>query len=708
MNNRVTAAQDGVLRALKERAGEPGGVLRPIIPDVIERSWNRCVQRGLSLGGSRDPQRLSARELRERGERFERLVGGAAPIMHNLSRQIANTRSMVLLSDPEGLILHSVGDDDFISRAERVALQPGVSWDEASKGTNAIGTAAVERKAVLVHANEHYMERNQFLTCSASPIFDGFGDLAGVLDISGDYRSYQDHTLALVRLGAQMIEERLFEEAAHGHHVVHFHPQRAYLFSLAEGRAAFNDEGTLIALNQAGRELLTAPACGEGFERLFGFPFEQALARSRLAGSAVLACQLPRGMPVALAISDSAPLRGLTVANPARMTSLSAPDRPARDQLLVRGERPNRPSSQTPPSPQEIGSHDARMAQAVARARKVILAGIPLLIQGESGTGKEWLARSLHEHGPRAARNFVAVNCAAIPDALIESELFGYEEGAFTGARRRGSPGRIREADGGTLFLDEIGDMPLSLQARLLRVLQDRAVTPLGSGRSFPVDINVVCATHRKLRELVSGGHFREDLYYRLNGFTVGLPALRERLDLPQLVQALLASESPGHLEVHVTSQAMALFTRHPWPGNIRQLRNVLRTGMALMDDDGLLDVDCLAEDFLDEARAAEHHPGVHGGSLAAGTGPTTDWSAAALARGLDDAALSTASVSTAMPGADPEDLPPSLQLTEWRTMQEALRRNDGNVSAAARALGISRNRLYRRLRQFGEADGAR
>lgn len=683
MTSRVTLAQDGVLRALKERIGEPGALARAGIPDEIERSWSRCAEKGLSLIGMRDPGRLTSRELKERGERFERLVGGAAPIMHNLQRQIANTRSVVLLSDPEGMILHSVGDADFMSRAERVALQPGVRWDEESKGTNAIGTAAVERKAVLVHASEHYVERNQFLTCSACPIFDGFGQLAGVLDISGDYRSYQDHTLALVRLGAQMIGERLFEEAAVGHHMVRFHPQRAYLYSMAEGRAAFNEAGQLVALNQAGIELLGNPASGEPFQALFGFPFEQALARGRLAEGAVLACTLPRGQPIALAIAPASVARTVIVSGG---RSAGAPQT-----VAVPSTRPDRNGAtgallpgQEHPSPEDIGRHDPRMAQAVSRARKVMQAGIPLLVQGESGSGKEWLARALHRHGSRAQGAFVAVNCAAIPDALIESELFGYEEGAFTGARRRGSVGRIREADGGTLFLDEIGDMPLNLQARLLRVLQDRAVTPLGSGRSFPVDINVVCATHRRLRDLVATGAFREDLYYRLNGFTVCLPSLRERGDLANLVESLLAAEAPQHGAARVTDEVMALFNRHPWPGNIRQLRNVLRTGLALMEDDGILGVDCLADDFLEEARLSP--------APAAGQTDTVR-----TARAPTDALVAAP--------ADQEDAVEagSLQASEWRAMQDALRRHDGNVSAAARSLGISRNRLYRRLRQFGE-----
>jgi transcriptional regulator of acetoin/glycerol metabolism len=668
VNDRLIQAR-GKLRSLKERASEPGAIASDGLPVEIQRSWSRCAQQGVSLIGSRDPDRLSARELKERAERFERLVGGAAPIMHNLSRQISNTRSMVILSDPEGLILHCVGDDDFVSRAERVALQPGVSWNEASKGTNAIGTAAVERAAVVVHAGEHYVERNQFLTCSASPIFDGFGEVAGVLDISGDCRSYQDHTLALVRLGAQMIEERLFDEAARGYHIVRFHPQRAFLFSIAEGRAAFSDAGLLIAANHAGRQLLGAPAGGEDFDRLFGFPWEQALSRCGAGLSSVLACNLPRGTPIALALTlgpSNARGRQPTAAAAVRVSAPSLGS-------AHRGGTPLRPT------PAEIGRNDERMGQAVDRARRVMHSGIPLLIQGESGTGKEWLARSLHEHGRRAGAAFVAVNCAAIPDALIESELFGYEEGAFTGARRRGSPGRIREADGGTLFLDEIGDMPLNLQARLLRVLQDRAVTPLGSGRSYPVDINVVCATHRRLRDLVAAGTFREDLYYRLNGFTVGLPPLRERADLEPLVRSLLSEECPSMQPPEVCGEAMALFLRHPWPGNIRQLRNVIRTGLALMEEGQLLDVGCLADDFLEEAEGQA----APGDSLATPHAPPCSDPLADLA---------------------PRQAPATrkrLQEMEWLTIQDALQRLDGNVSAAARELGISRNRLYRKLREF-------
>jgi sigma-54 dependent transcriptional regulator, acetoin dehydrogenase operon transcriptional activator AcoR len=664
MSGRVKQSSS-VLMALKERVIESGAVGRNTIPAEIQRSWRRCADQGLSLAGRRAPERLSSYELKERAMRFERLVNGAAPIMHHLSHQISNTRSMVLLSDPQGLILHSVGDDDFISRAERVALKPGVRWDEETKGTNAIGTAAVERTAVLVHAAEHYVEQNQFLTCSASPIFDGFGDLAGVLDISGDYRSYQDHTLALVRLGAQMIEDRLFEEAAAGYHLARFHPQRAYLFSVAEGRAAFDDCGKLIALNHTGREMLNTPACGESFEQLFGLPFEQAISRSQQFAQSLLSCTLPRGVTIALSL-QIARSQHRVIHSTSSLTELSS-----------KSSSPTKSTHALHPSPADIGRHDQKMAQVVERARRVMASGIPLLIEGESGSGKEWVARSLHDHGTRSAKPFVAVNCAAIPDTLIESELFGYEDGAFTGARKRGSLGKIREANGGTLFLDEIGDMPLAMQARLLRVLQDRAVNPLGSGRSFPIDINVVCATHRNLRELVAEGSFREDLFYRLNGFNVHLPALRERQDLRELVNQLLSDESASlGITARVNEEVMQLLITHPWPGNIRQLRNVIRTGIALMDDSGVMDRFCLADDFLSEFNA----------SLPINPSPSSP---------LTHTKMNTYCASpVSNPGV-------SLDEAEWKTMEETLMRCGGNVSAAAKTLGISRNRLYRKIRQF-------
>jgi transcriptional regulator with PAS, ATPase and Fis domain len=294
----------------------------------------------------------------------------------------------------------------------------------------------------------------------------------------------------------------------------------------------------------------------------------------------------------------------------------------------------------------------------VAKTKRVIGRDIPVLIIGETGTGKELFARAIHHEGPRRNCPFVALNCAAIPEGLIESELFGYEEGAFTGAKRKGATGKVLQANGGTLFLDEIGDMPLNLQARLLRVLQDRQVTPLGSSKSYSVDIHVVCATHRKLRELVAGGGFRADLYYRLNGLVIYLPPLRQRGDIGQLVQRLLDRESVRTGPVSVSPDVMSLFESHPWPGNVRQMANLLRAAVAMLEGETVITRAHLSEDFLEDTRC--------GPELA----------------------------------AQPMPLEGDLGSLELAAIRRALEAHGGNVSAAARQLGISRNTLYRKLKQ--------
>ena len=326
------------------------------------------------------------------------------------------------------------------------------------------------------------------------------------------------------------------------------------------------------------------------------------------------------------------------------------------------------------------GQGDLRMTAAALKARKIIGRDIPLLIEGETGTGKEMFARAFHMSGPRRDKPFIAVNCAAIPEGLIESELFGYQEGAFTGARKKGNLGKILQADGGTLFLDEIGDMPINLQARLLRVLQEREVVPLGAAKALPVDIVLVTATNRRLRDEVALHHFREDLYYRVNGLKITLPPLRERTDLAALTRTLVADEAaPGH-RVSISTEVLELFAQYRWPGNIRQMRSVLRTALALLDGDEILP-EHLPEDILEEILRADTPA---------------------------QAPLPCQSAATCPPGAicPPPSIPctasPSgsvnLAEIELSAIRTTLEKHAGNVSAAARQLGISRNTLYRKL----------
>jgi transcriptional regulator with PAS, ATPase and Fis domain len=281
---------------------------------------------------------------------------------------------------------------------------------------------------------------------------------------------------------------------------------------------------------------------------------------------------------------------------------------------------------------------------------------------GETGTGKELLAQAIHNDSPRSMSPFVAVNCASIPETLIESELFGYEDGAFTGARKKGAVGKILQANGGTLFLDEIGDMPFSLQARLLRVLQERTVTPLGSDKSIPVNVELICATNHNLRERMARGLFREDLYYRLNGLVVKLPPLRERTDLETVVGKILATES-NNSRYHVSPEILALFRQHRWPGNFRQLTNLLRTAIVMAGDEHEICLRHMPDDFLDDIEQEQ--------PLAIDTGAGTE---RLLAQGAN------------------------LEEMEQSVILKSLEANGGNVSATARALGVSRNTIYRKI----------
>ncbi len=295
------------------------------------------------------------------------------------------------------------------------------------------------------------------------------------------------------------------------------------------------------------------------------------------------------------------------------------------------------------------------------------------MILGETGTGKEVLAQAIHNESHRREKPFVAVDCASIPESLIEAELFGYEEGAFTGARRKGSHGKILMANGGTLFLDEIGDMPQPLQTRLLRVLQERIVTPLGSNKTAAVNIAVICATHRNLREMIQRGEFREDLYYRLNGLVVRLPPLRERCDIACLVGKILAGECAVTTPLAVSDEVLNLFRRYRWPGNVRQLANVLRTAAVMAADDGdTIQRHHLPDDFMDELLGEQ-----------------------LLSHNQSAVEPAPALVCHAQPGSDNS----SLKDLQASAIRSALDQHAGNVSAAARALGVSRNTIYRALR---------
>ncbi len=648
---------------LSEKQFSPAGMFHATEQAVmIEASHRRSASYGLTPETQPDYSPILKGDLVCKIDQNRGLSTYALPVMQTLYEQIVNTHSMVVLTDAQGTILHSMGDDDFIEKADRVALCPGVAWSEQSKGTNAIGTAIAEQVPTLVHADQHYLTINHFLTCSAAPIIDHQGKLIGVLDVTGDHRSFHKHTMALVRMSAQMIENQLFSAAFQDSITLHFHSRPEFIGTLMEGIASFSMSGRFLSANRCGLFQLGLPLSAlqtHTFSSLFGMPVSALFDHYRTASPTLLDLCLHNGVRVSARASLRAPNLFL------QSGVVEAERRPRADASEARqDEHEDIAQRRRLSSLHYLDTGDEKLSALIRKVNLVKGRDIPILITGETGTGKELLAQAIHNDSPRASGPFVAVNCASIPETLIESELFGYEDGAFTGARKKGSTGKILQANGGTLFLDEIGDMPLPLQARLLRVLQERLVMPLGSNKSIPVNVALICATNRNLRDMIAKGQFREDLYYRLNGLVVRLPPLRERSDIEVVIGRMVTAESNGH-PFTVSPEVMDLFKRHNWPGNFRQLTNLLRTAMVMAGPDRVVRVEHLPDDFLE-----------------------------------DVASMPQAAIDAPMQAAMPVAASAKLEDIELLTIQRALDEHRGNVSAAARALGVSRNTIYRKLQK--------
>jgi transcriptional regulator of acetoin/glycerol metabolism len=648
------------IRNARERFLGNGELPDGLLPDSISRSWERCARTGLVLDLSAGLEPADTNELNELREKNSQLITQSQPEMESLYSHIVGTQSMVILSDAGGTILHAMGNQDFMGKAQRVALQPGVSWREDITGTNAIGTALVEISPVYVKGAEHFIERNGFLNCSAVPIADPHGNVIGVLDVSGDYRQPQEHTMGLVRMSAQMIENRLFNVNFASDIIIRFHTRLEFIGTLWEGIAVFSPEGKLIASNRSGAfqiGLGEQVQLGIEFEALFGVSLSLFLDTVKKRTSvANITLPLKNGLQLYVKVDPV----------PANLFYAKSPSQ-ARTQ----------PKTSDTLALDALNHGDAAMQHTLEKAKLAMGHDIPILVEGETGTGKELLAKAIHQSGARRQGPFIAINCAAIPEGLIESELFGHEEGAFTGSRRRGAMGRIQQAHGGTLFLDEIGEMPIALQASLLRVIQEREVVPLGGNKSIRVDIAIISATNSRLKEKVANHQFREDLYYRLNGLRLTLPALRNRTDFPALVQHLL-KENLAKPEVTIHLQAMALMQHHPWPGNIRQLSHVLRSAIIFMQDNELR-TQHLPEDFMEDIdegdmvgshaskRQANKLHVENNGQHKADSGEVAD-----------------------------------IASTEAAMIRHALAAHQGNMSAAANQLGISRATMYRKSRRLG------
>ena len=697
--------------------GSRGGPTTGTPSQLIERSHSRSSSFGLDRQTEADYSLGPRHEVASALEQNRFLFQHAEPVMETLYGQIVNTHSLVALTSSQGMLLHTLGDADFLEKASRVALMPGANWSEEQKGTNAVGTALAEEEALTIHGNEHFLTANQFLTCSCSPIFDPYGKVIGALDVSGDHRSFHQHTLALVRMSAQMIENHMFSDVFQRSVRVHFHARPEFLGTLVEGIAVFSPEGRFMSANRSAQFQLGMPRSAlqaHTFSSLFGASLPMLLDASRRGVGQPQQVVLHNGVAVWAKVKFKAPplwglqADGQTTAPPPQTTTpvAAVPEEVPAELTHAQGGRKPHFSAL-----EYLDTGDPQVSMVIQKLIKVSGRDIPVMILGETGTGKDLLAKAIHADSARAGQAFVSVNCASIPDTLIESELFGYEEGAFTGARKKGAQGRILQAHGGTLFLDEIGDMPKHIQARLLRVLQERKVSPLGAGKEVDVDVVVVCATHKNLKELIARGDFREDLYYRLNGLVVKLPALRERIDFDVVVRKILASLCEKGQTIGLSTEVMAMFKRYSWPGNLRQLHNLLRTAVVMVGCEGDIYPEHLPDDFLEElgatpvlplaARAHQAAERALPGVAPANSGSAGGTSVAAMEGEHLQASAHTPVFSTdaeaGYPNSTGTDPRQKLQDVALAAMAQMLRLHNGNVSAAAKALGVSRNTIYRK-----------
>lgn len=612
--------------------GLPGG-------EILD-SWVRCMHAGLDAAAPLSVPVVVDSDLAQRRERSQFVRRLAQAQLETLSQQIAGSNFLLAFADVDGVILDLYADNRFSMSGSDAGIIAGSCWREAICGTNGLGTALANGRPVAVTGREHYVLQLGDVSCTAAPVRDAHGEVVGVLDASSYFESRQRHTLALVQMAATHMEHGLLIHQMRSQFVLAIHPRMEYLGTLSAGLLAFDEGGTLLAANARARSLLAGLQATPGtpFEALFGEPFDLVLARLHVGHETRLRDAL--GSSLVATVVSRPPAPRLRVPSTPRSSAPASPAPPARVAV---------PESAPPVVPAGFVATDPAVAAACRLVHSAVRLQAPLLICGETGTGKEVLARHAHEGSGRKGE-FVAVNCGALPAELFEAELFGYVGGAFTGARRDGSIGLIASADGGTLLLDEVRDLPLQLQAALLRFLDDRLVRPVGGTTSRRVDVQLLAATNVELEDEVQARRFRADLLYRLNTVKVNLPPLRRRLDFEAAVHSVLATIDP---RASIGADAVARLARHGWPGNFRELRAVLtRALLARLGRD-------------------------------------------------DDRRLDRADVEPLLPAAGPV-AGSALQQSATDLVLREFERCGRSVSRTSRCLGISRTTVYRHLRGAG------
>lgn len=622
-------------------------------PEILE-SWQRCRKLGVNPYDGMGKDRLDQNELQQLLISNSQLVEVAKPFMHTVYQSVQGSGFMVVITDKEGRILHTCGDSGILDKAAgTIQFIKGINWSERAVGTNAIGTGLVMNKAIQISGSEHFCQSHHYWTCSAAPIHNSLGKIIGCFDISGPAENVYLHTYGMVIAAVEAIENQLRKEEIQEEKNRAYELLSAVTESVTEGLLAVDKEGRIIHINPVAKKILGLSKnieTGQLLKSILGSNEKFSEMAHQLLWKTDVEIVYDQGQDRIHCTCSARPFSKKDGSIAGAVFTLREINKV---RCLV-----NRMVGATARfyckdiiGESEVMKNALKLISIAANSKSNVL------LTGESGTGKELFAQAIHNHSSRTEGPFVAVNCAALPRELIQSELFGYNEGAFTGAKRGGNLGKFELANEGTIFLDEIGDMPMELQVNLLRVLQERKVMRVGGEKVIPVNVRIIAATNKDLMKAVEEGRFREDLYYRLNVLNIHIPPLRERgkdIELLTIHLINIFSESLGKGINGAELEFFKAIRDYSWPGNVRELQNVVEYAMNVAEGEYL--------SVTDLPHSIHRQPKF--------------W----------------------------QEVGEVISLTEIErmTVESTLNRFNGNITKTAKALGIGRNTLYDKLRKLG------
>jgi len=616
----------------------------------ILRSWLRCRDSFVDPHKGFNEKLLTYNALKERYNDVREMINVAKPMMQSLYSSVKGSGYIIMLHDQDGVLLELFGDIGMRRLAESLDVVPGATCDENIVGTTAPGISLKEKIPAQVFFKEHFCMPYHHWTCSAAPIIDPEGRLIGALNLTGLYDKVHPHTLGLVVAAAKAIERELCYRSVHNKLKKTYHYIDTLINSMSEGMISFNDRGEIKHINSVCADML-----GFTIEECLGTPINKVIKNAEIITGLVVRERSITDKRLSIStekgtVKVNATLKAVKDGDKNSVTYIGTFHEIGKVQRTVHHST-NLTAHYTF---DDLVFVSQEMQNVIDYAHKISINGSTVLIEGESGTGKELLAQAIHNNSKRNKKPFVVVNCAALPKELIHSELFGYEEGAFTGARKGGKPGKFELANGGTIFLDEIGDMPLEVQANMLRVLQEKQFMRVGGSENIDLDILVIAATNKQLMSEVEKGNFRLDLFYRLNIVPIKIPALRERpQDILPLARYFLDRQClcMGMPQAFLSLEVEKNFLSYHWPGNIRELENIITRIVNNLEGE-TIDIDKLPSEF-------QH--------------------------------IKSGEIGLVIP----------LEDLERKAIVDALSHFESNISRTAHSLGITRATLYKKIKKY-------